>query len=236
MRRARGGWPPLRLRGVPWYPEADEQGKRDERMRERAERLEARWQARDEPGAQLRKPDRQRLVLQRLGDEPADPPADLRAGRPRAAVSRSIRLVERVRPCTEAADAWWGHDLLRRDVEVARLVRKDVRTVQRWCVAGKLPGAYKAGRSWRIPTDALINAGLGGALQPDTLEAHLATAQAVVDQLIAELDESARRKQPPIVAREWDSIATSARKLGSASKRLAQLAELAEDARQRFEA
>jgi hypothetical protein len=119
---------------------------------------------------------------------------------------------------------------------VARLVRKDVRTVQRWCVAGKLPRAYKAGRSWRVPTDALINAGLGSALEPDTLEAHLATAQAVIERLIAELDESARRRQPPIVARDWDDIATSARRLRSASQRLAQLAELAEDARRRSEA
>jgi hypothetical protein len=116
---------------------------------------------------------------------------------------------------------------------VARLVRKHVRTVQRWCMAGKLPGAYKAGRSWRIPPDALINVGLGSALEPDTPEAHLATAQAVVERLIAELDDSARRKQPPIVAREWHSIATSARRLRSASKRLAELAEYAS---RRFEA
>ena len=108
------------------------------------------------------------------------------------------------------------------DVEVARLFRKDVRTVQRWCMAGKLPGAYKSGRSWRITTDALIRAGLGTALEPDRLESKLTAAQAVVDQLLSEIDDSARRKQPPIVEREWDSVARSARKLGSTSKRLAE--------------
>lgn len=119
------------------------------------------------------------------------------------------------------------------DVDAARLVRKDVRTVQRWCMAGKLPGAYKSGRSWRIPTDALIKAGLGTALEPDRLEFKLTAAQAVVDQLRAELEDSARRNQPPIVKRDWDSVATSARKLGSTSKRLA---ERAAEAREHFSA
>jgi excisionase family DNA binding protein len=41
------------------------------------------------------------------------------------------------------------------DREVARVLRKSVRTIQRWCQAGKLPGAYHAGRSWRIPRSAL---------------------------------------------------------------------------------
>lgn len=41
------------------------------------------------------------------------------------------------------------------DREVAEALRKSVRTVQRWCAAGKLPGAYKSGRSWRIPRASL---------------------------------------------------------------------------------
>jgi len=46
-----------------------------------------------------------------------------------------------------------AHDLT--DREVARALRKSLRTVQRYCAKGALPGAYKAGRSWRIPRAAL---------------------------------------------------------------------------------
>jgi len=41
------------------------------------------------------------------------------------------------------------------DREVAKALRKSVRTVQRWCESGKLSDAYKAGRSWRIPERSL---------------------------------------------------------------------------------
>jgi excisionase family DNA binding protein len=41
------------------------------------------------------------------------------------------------------------------DREVAQALGKSVRTIQRWCQAGKLPGAYRAGRPWRIPRSAL---------------------------------------------------------------------------------
>jgi excisionase family DNA binding protein len=41
------------------------------------------------------------------------------------------------------------------DSEVAQALNKSVRTVQRWCLAGRLSGAYKAGRSWRIPWASL---------------------------------------------------------------------------------
>jgi len=41
------------------------------------------------------------------------------------------------------------------DREVAQALRKSVRTVQRWCASGRLSGAYKAGRSWRIPRATL---------------------------------------------------------------------------------
>ena len=73
---------------------------------------------------------------------------------------------------------------------------KHPRTIQRWCQQGKLPGSYKSGRSWRIPTDALTRARLDKALESDTLESQLKSAQAVLDQLLAELDDSARRKPP----------------------------------------
>ena len=38
---------------------------------------------------------------------------------------------------------------------MAQALGKSVRTIQRWCQAGKLPGSYHAGRSWRIPRSAL---------------------------------------------------------------------------------
>ena len=41
------------------------------------------------------------------------------------------------------------------DREVAKALRKSVRTIQRWCQSGKLPDAYKAGRAWRIPERSL---------------------------------------------------------------------------------
>lgn len=41
------------------------------------------------------------------------------------------------------------------DREVAAALRKSQRTIQRWCAAGRLPGAFKAGRAWRIPEVAL---------------------------------------------------------------------------------
>lgn len=41
------------------------------------------------------------------------------------------------------------------DREIAAKLRKHPRTIQRWCRRGELPGAYKAGRSWRIPAEAL---------------------------------------------------------------------------------
>src|SRR5688572_9196754 len=115
-----------------------------------------------------------------------------------------------------------GADLT--DVEAARLVRKHPRTIQRWCTKGRLRGAYKAGRSWRIPADALVKAGLGAALEPDTLESKLAVAHAAVQELLAELDDAARQKQRPVVHREWDAVAARARTLASSSARLADVA------------
>lgn len=36
--------------------------------------------------------------------------------------------------------------------EIARFLPCDARTVVRMIEAGKIPGAYRAGRNWRIPT------------------------------------------------------------------------------------
>jgi hypothetical protein len=46
-------------------------------------------------------------------------------------------------------------DPLLTDVEVAALLRKHPRTIRRWCQADQLPGAHKAGRSWRVPRSSL---------------------------------------------------------------------------------
>jgi len=48
------------------------------------------------------------------------------------------------------------------DHEVARELGMHPRSIQRRCQAGTLPGAYKAGRSWRIPRSALRGAQRAG--------------------------------------------------------------------------
>jgi hypothetical protein len=85
--------------------------------------------------------------------------------------------------------------------------------------------------SWRIPPAALRRAGLGKALEPDSVAAELAAAEALVESLLAELSDAAQRKRPPLVARDWRSVAASARRLATASRRLH---ELAGAAHQRF--
>jgi hypothetical protein len=103
---------------------------------------------------------------------------------------------------------------------------------QRWCTQGSLPGAYKAGRSWRIPADALVTAGLETSLETDELGAQLSAAQAPVEHLLAELGDAVQRKQRPVVEREWNHVAARATRLASASRKLA---ELAAEAHRRFE-
>lgn len=49
------------------------------------------------------------------------------------------------------------------DREAAEALRVHVRTVQRWCAKGALPGAYKAGRRWRIPRASLDRLHSGAA-------------------------------------------------------------------------
>lgn len=60
--------------------------------------------------------------------------------------------------------------------------KEPVRTVIRMCATGKLPGAAKAGRSWRIPASALEAL---FAAAPAAEEASAATEIPVVDELPA---------------------------------------------------
>jgi excisionase family DNA binding protein len=116
-----------------------------------------------------------------------------------------------------------AHDLT--DIELARRLGKHPRTVQRWCKAGKLPGAYKAGRSWRIPRRSVREAGLGMALRDDDGERELRAATLVCRELSAELD--AMRGPPqatPPVPRNWRAIARRLEQLESALQGLPKLA------------
>ncbi len=61
------------------------------------------------------------------------------------------------------------------------------RSIQRRCQAGKLPGAYKVGRSWRIPPSALRTAELDRAFRPDEVERELRAATLVCRTLAAEI-------------------------------------------------
>ena len=43
--------------------------------------------------------------------------------------------------------------------EIAQNLRVTIRTVQRWCMEGRFPNAYRVGRPWRVPkadVDAFI--------------------------------------------------------------------------------
>ena len=109
------------------------------------------------------------------------------------------------------------------------MLGKHPRTIQRWCQEGKLPGCYKAGRSWRIPRGTLRQAGLGNALEPDKTAAKLKAAHALTESLRAEFEESRRRKQPSRIADDGHEIATQARRLEASAKRLAELAQAAHE-------
>lgn len=88
------------------------------------------------------------------------------------------------------------------DVEVARALRKHPRTIQRWCKAGKLPGAYKAGRAWRIPRRSLRSAQLSRAFGADQIERELGAAALACGELAEELDALEVHVPPPLV-RNW---------------------------------
>ncbi len=113
------------------------------------------------------------------------------------------------------------------DLEAAHLVRKHPRTLQRWCQVGKLPGAYKAGRSWRIPRSALREAGLGldSAREEDYVR-QLRGARAVLEEIAAELDELRRVgfDREPRQRRDWRRTAQELTRLEQALEGLPGLA------------
>jgi excisionase family DNA binding protein len=115
------------------------------------------------------------------------------------------------------------------DVEVAKLLRKHPRTIQRRCQAGELPGAYKAGRSWRIPPRALREAKLGEALISDDAERELRAATLVCEQLRGEMEALKLRSgrlhpDPPADGRSWGRLAKELESLEQALSGLPALA------------
>ena len=91
------------------------------------------------------------------------------------------------------------------DVEVARVLRMHPRSIQRRCQAGRLPGAYKAGRSWRIPPAALRAAQLDRAFRPRKSERALRAATLRCRELKAEIEE-ARRWGVGAVRSDWRNL------------------------------
>ncbi len=91
------------------------------------------------------------------------------------------------------------------DREVARALGMHPRSIQRWCQAKKLPGAYKAGRSWRIPRSALRAAQLDRAFRPRRGERELYAATLRCRELHAEMDE-VRRSGPSAVRSNWRGV------------------------------
>jgi excisionase family DNA binding protein len=112
------------------------------------------------------------------------------------------------------------------DVEVARLVGKHPRTIQRWCQDEKLPGAYKAGRSWRIPRRALRGAGLPGTADGEDYVRELSVATRVVEEIAAELRELRELGfwSEPRVRRDWSRTVQDLRRLEQALEGLSSLA------------
>lgn len=119
------------------------------------------------------------------------------------------------------------------DREAANLLGKHMRTVQRWCAAGKLPGSYKAGRTWRIPRRALQAAGLGQALAGDPVDAEVESAIALCDQIRAELVALKGQELPALgrrdpmarpAGRNWAALARRLERLEDALKGLPDLA------------
>lgn len=91
------------------------------------------------------------------------------------------------------------------DWEVARELGMHPRSIQRRCQAGKLPGAYKAGRSWRIPRSALRAAQLDRAFRPRGGERELHAATLRCRELKAEM-EAVRRSGPGAVRSNWRRV------------------------------
>ena len=91
------------------------------------------------------------------------------------------------------------------DREVARELGMHPRSIQRRCQAKKLPGAYKAGRSWRIPRSALRAAQLDRAFRPRDSEPELRAATLRCRELQAEMDE-VRRSGGGAVRSDWHRL------------------------------
>lgn len=112
------------------------------------------------------------------------------------------------------------------DVQAAKLLGKDPRTIQRWCAqgpSGKLPDAYKAGRSWRIPRGAVIAAGLGAALRGDDYVGELRVAVGACALIRAEI-ESLNVNEEPLVRRDWRVLSRELQRLEAALSGLSELA------------
>jgi excisionase family DNA binding protein len=113
------------------------------------------------------------------------------------------------------------------DAQVAELLGKHKRTIQRWCAADKLPGSYRAGRSWRIPRSALRDMKLSNALIHDDGQRELRAAVIVCEELRWELD-SLRRRGPlppqPASKRNWPVLAREAEQLQRSLDGLPELA------------
>jgi excisionase family DNA binding protein len=105
------------------------------------------------------------------------------------------------------------------DVEVARELGMHRRSIQRRCQAGTLPGAYKAGRAWRIPRSALRAAELDRVFRSDEVERELHAATLVCRELAAELREGQTLLRAP-APRNWRRIARELEALNEALGRL----------------
>lgn len=92
------------------------------------------------------------------------------------------------------------------DREAARELGKHVRTVQRWCRAGDLPGARKVGRSWRIPAAAIRARRAAAAGGRDDVERELRAATLACQALRTELEQTKARGRPA-VGRNWRRVA-----------------------------
>ena len=91
------------------------------------------------------------------------------------------------------------------DREVARELGMHKRSIQRRCQAKKLPGAYKVGRSWRIPRSALRAAQLDRAFGPRQGERELHAATLRCRELRAEIEEI-RRSGAGAVRSDWRGL------------------------------
>jgi excisionase family DNA binding protein len=111
------------------------------------------------------------------------------------------------------------------DTEVARALRIHLRTVQRWCRRGQLPGAYKAGRAWRIPHQAVREIQLGHIRSDDPTMRELRAAREACQDLRHQL--TTLNREPGThglpAERNWPALAVELRQLERALDGLADL-------------